>query len=322
MDKTKLIRAVELFNDNTVAVIGDIALDKYVYGKIERVNPEMHGAPLLKVDSIEFRLGCAANVAANLSSLGADTKLSGVIGNDDYGSKIQDLCGENTINSFFIRDGWSIVKERYMDSDFNHYILRADYGESNLRAISEHCKREIYEFLRDVKINALILSDYNKRVFRAGFGEILIELANSKGIFVGVDPKPANADSFRGATLIRPNIKEAREIIGDKVSDNKSIAKELFDSTRSKYVVITCGKHETICYDGNEFNEICTKVKEVSDVTGAGDTFCAAITLGMISGLNLIEAVHLANYAAGIVVEKPGTAVVSREELIDRIKDD
>src|SRR3989344_5943496 len=122
-----------------------------------------------------------------------------------------------------------------------------------------------------------------------------------------VDPKPVNSESFKFATLICPNIGEAKEIIGEENLDNKEVAKRLKSKLDTKYIVITCGKKGMIVYDGEKFIDIPTKAKELVDVTGAGDTVASIITLAIASGLDLESAAHLANYAAGIVVGKQGT---------------
>lgn len=322
MNKERLIRAIEKFKDKRIAVVGDIVIDKYVYGRVERVNPENPGAPLLKIEKKEFRLGCAANVALNISSLGAKALLACVTGDDFHGNLFEKLSAEKDFKLFNVKEGETIVKERSIESEFNQYLLRTDDGEAILEGISEESIKILYKFIESSEIDGLILSDYNKKIFRNGFGKKLIELANKKKIPVVIDPKPVNAESFKFATLLCPNIKEAKEIIGAKGENEKEVIKKLFEISKSRYLIVTCGKRGMVCYDGKEFAEIPTKAREVVDVTGAGDTACAAMALGIISDLNLIETAYLANYAAGIVIEKLGTSIVEKEELIERIKED
>ena len=171
-------------------------------------------------------------------------------------------------------------------------------------------------------IDAIVLSDYNKFVFRGDLGKHLVSLAKNHGIPIVVDPKPANIASFKNATLLCPNINEAREIVGLSNGSESNAVKNLREIVGSEYVIVTCGKRGMISYDGSEFNEIPTKVRDVVDVTGAGDTASAAMTLGLISGLGLVGAAHLANYAAGVVVEKQGTSILTDKELIERIESD
>ncbi len=323
MNKEALISSLYKISEAKVAVIGDIVLDKYTYGKIERVNPENPTVPILKKESEEYRLGCAANVAANVLSLGANNVvLCGVIGNDYYGKILENLCDNIKLNRFLINEESTIVKERFYESEFNEYMLRVDDGEKDLRSLSTEAYDKIYNFVEKLNLDVIVLSDYNKKVFTNGLGKSLVGLANSKNIPLIVDPKPPNALSFTGSTLFKPNKKEAGEITGCKDEDGANVARRLYETIKSKYVVVTCGKKGAVCYDGKEFAEVPTKVREKVDVTGAGDTVSAAITLGLAAGLSLVEATYLANYAAGIVVEKRGTSVAYRDELIERIRND
>ncbi len=322
MDKRRLIESIENFKNKRIAVLGDVVLDKYVYGKVERVNPENPAAPLLKIDRKEFRLGCAANVALNILSLGAAASLGCVVGGDHHGRIFERMCRKSKIKLYNVRNGITIVKERSIESEFNQYLLRADDGESNLRAIDERSSQRLYNFLNNQKLDGIILSDYNKTLFKKDFAKKIIEKAKEKKIPVVVDPKPVNARSFQFASLICPNLKEAREIVKSDSNDPRFLAKMLKDIVKSDYVIVTCGKRGMVCYDGQGFSEIPTKVREVVDVTGAGDTACAVMALGLSCGLNLVETAHLANYAAGIVVEKQGTSTVKPEELAQRIGED
>ena len=322
MDKNKLIEVVRNSKNIKIAIVGDVVLDKYVYGKVERVNPENPGAPLLKIERKEFRLGCAANVAMNIISLGAKAVLGCVIGEDHNARLVERMCRKKRIKLFNARKGQTIVKERSIESEFNQYLLRTDDGESDLKTIDQNSAIKIYKSIEKSNINAIILSDYDKCIFRSDLGKKLISLARSRNIPVIVDPKPANALSFQLSNLICPNMKEAKEIVRSNSNDVLFLAKRLRDIVKSEYIVVTCGKKGMFCYDGKEFTHISTKVRDVVDVTGAGDTACAVMALGLASGLSLVETSHLANYAAGIVVEKPGTSTVLPGELIERIEND
>lgn len=322
MDKNKLLEAIKEFDKKKAIVLGDIALDKYVYGKVERVNPENPGAPLLKIERKEFRLGCAANVALNISSLKAKASICGIIGRDGNSRVVQKLAKMHELNLFYLRDGATIVKERSIESEFNQYLLRADDGEFSLKDLSEIYQKRLINFLQKNKSDVIILSDYNKHLFRNNFAKKVIAFAKEKNIPVVVDPKPVNALSFQYATLICPNLKEAKEIARSNSEEPRFLARRLKEVVKSEYVVVTCGKRGMVCYDGMEFTEIPTKVREVVDVTGAGDTVCSVLGLGLASGLDLVGAAHLANYAAGVVVEKQGTSTVNQEELIKRIQED
>jgi len=324
MDSHRFVEIVEKFKGKKVAVIGDIALDAYIYGSMNRMNPES-AAPLLTVyeEQEEHRLGCAGNTAMNVSSLGAEVTLYCVIGNDSRGAVFRKLCEQNNIKLVAAVEGETIKKQRWFEKAHNYYLFRTDYGESNLQQIGEQAQEELLKHLMDSKYDAIIFSDYNKRVFRGDFAQKVVSLAKSRAIFTLADAKPGNASKFRGVSVIRPNEKEAREMVGSdgNVIAIEEVARRLKQGMEAKYCVITRGKEGVATYDGG-FHAIGTKARKVSDVSGAGDTFAAALTLSLINGATIVEAANIANYASGIVVEKPGTATATSEELIERINEE
>jgi D-glycero-beta-D-manno-heptose-7-phosphate kinase len=322
MDKDKLINVSEKFGHKRIAVVGDVMLDKYVYGRIDRINPENPAAPLIKVERKEFRLGGAANVALNIASVGANVTLFCICGNDHHGVVFEELCKDKKINIVDVKEGNMLVKERAIESEHNKYIMRADDGEFDIKEISAGAATKLLESLENSDFDAVILSDYNKSIFLGDFGEKIIEWARKKNIPSVVDPKPANVSSFKFSTALCPNINEARNIIGSKSSDEKDVAKKIREIVDNEYMVITCGKNGIIGFDGDNFIESPTKVRDLIDVTGAGDTVTSMMALGLVCELNLEEAMNLANYAAGVVVGKSGTSTLSKEELIEMIRTD
>jgi rfaE bifunctional protein kinase chain/domain len=323
MNKERFSEIVKKFKGKKIAVIGDVALDAYVYGAINRLNPES-AALLLTVydEQEEHRLGCAGNTAMNVSSLGGEVTLYCVIGNDSRGEIFRKLCEKNNIKLVVAIEGETMKKQRWFEKSHNYYLFRTDYGESNLQAISEKSQEELLSNLMNNNFDAIIFSDYNKRIFKGDFVQKVISWANSKNIFSVADAKPANALKFKGVKVIRPNEKEARQMVdngtGMKIEELSLKLKEVMES---RYCVITRGKEGVATCDGG-FHAIGTKARKVSDVSGAGDTFAAALTLSLINGADIIEAANIANYASGIVVEKPGTATASNEELIKRISEE
>lgn len=324
MDRERLVEIIKKFKGKRIAVIGDIALDSYIYGSVTRLNPES-AAPLLRVDdeSKEHRLGCAGNTAMNVSSLGAEVALYCVIGNDDRGEIFRRLCEENNIRLVAETEGDTIEKQRWFERAHNYYLLRADLGESRLRPISGKSQEGLLRRLTEDNPDAIIFSDYNKRIFRGDFAQKVVAYANSRKIFTLADAKPANIGSFKGINAIRPNEREAREMVagGNSEMGIEEVARRLKGDIEAEYCVITRGKDGVAIYDGN-FHEIGTRARRVSDVSGAGDTFAAALTLSLINGAIITEAATIANYASGIVVEKPGTATVTSDELITRINEE
>ena len=323
INKEASIEIINKFEGRKIAVVGDIALDSYIYGTINRLNPES-AAILLTVhdEQEEHTLGCAGNVARNLTALGADVSLFTVIGNDERGNIVEKICEKEGIKLICAKEGITIKKQRWFEKGHNYYLFRTDLGESKLYPISEKAEEELLTKLNSEKYDAIILSDYNKKVFRNNFAKKIIEMANSRGILTLADPKPANINSFKGIKVIRPNEKEAREITGlNNGADIQEVAKKLKEIVNSKYCVITRGKDGMITYD-NDFHHIKTKARKVSDVSGAGDTVAAVLALSLANGSDIVTAANIANHAAGIVVAKPGTAVTSREELINSINAD
>lgn len=318
MAEEALVEAVKKFNGKKIAVVGDIALDYYVFGKVSRINPERPGYPLLTVEREEHRLGCAANVAMNLASLGAEVSLYGWIGKDDNGKRIWEECQKNNIRLFCVKRDKTITKQRWIEANHNDYLGRADFGEDKIEVIDEKQGDELFNNLILEGFEAVILSDYNKGMFKGNLSRRIIDWANAHNVLTVVDPKPVNAMRFSGASLIRPNLSEAREIIGEKEENMELLAKKLKDKVQSKEVVVTCGSQGIIVENGG-FHNIKTKARQVIDVTGAGDTVAAVLTLALLSGADLVQAAKIANYAAGIVVEKQGTATVNSIELIKRI---
>lgn len=325
----KIEAALKEFKKRKVLVIGDIILDKFTYGEIKRVNPEQPAAPLAKVLSHEYALGGAANVANNIVALEASCCLYGIVGKDDFGKKIKRLCEKKgIILRSFSNNQQTIVKQRIMAH--GQQIARLDHGEKNLEKIKKREKEELIASLeKEIKqYDFVILSDYDKQVFDKELSQKIIDLSNSLNIPVLVDPKPSNIECFKNCTIIRPNKYEAEKITGIKYQNEedhlKKMSEALSNIVNSKYVIITCGKDGIFCYDKEKKESLFvgTKAREVANVTGAGDTFAATLALGLGSGLNLSEAAKLANYSAGVVVEKIGTALPSIEEIKNKIKQD
>jgi len=320
MDTERLIDLIGKFRGRKIGVVGDVLLDSYLFGRVNRVNHERPGYPLLTIEREEHRLGGAGNVAANLISMEAQVVLFGAIGNDNHGSVLKKRCKRRRIKFFHVIEGKTILKQRRIESVHKDYLGREDFGEAKLEKLTLNGEKKLFNAILEERPEVLILSDYNKKVFRGDFAKRLITWANKEGILTIVDPKPVNIESFRGASIISPNLRESEEILGRKVKDEdlESVAKMLREFTGSKNVVMTCGEEGIASYDGS-FYRTPTEVKELTDVTGAGDTVIAVLGLAMASGASLSEATCIANHAAGIVVEKLGTASVTRRQLVEQI---
>jgi len=310
------------FPNKRVLVMGDIILDKFSWGSVERVNPEQPAAPLVKIIKESYSLGGAANVANNIVSLGAKCTLYGIIGDGLSGKIIKKICKEKSIDlKKFNSKNQPLMKQRIIAH--GQQITRLDFGEKEIKKISSETKNKIINLLKKEikKFDIIILSDYDKEFFREDFCREIIQISNSNHIPILVDPKPKNLDFFKNCTLVCPNKKEAEDISGIKYSKSKEIlvqmGRAISESVNSKYVIVTCGEEGMFCY--NSPKEECifvnTQAKEVADVTGAGDTFAATISLGLISGLEIKEAAKLANVASGIAVGKIGTCSITVKEI-------
>lgn len=317
-------KILDEFRKRKILVIGDIILDKFSLGEVERINPEQRAAPLVKILKETYALGGAANVANNVSSLGADCYLYGTIGNGVYGKKLEKLCEEKKIKlRIFYNENPPIVKQRVIAH--GQHIARLDFGEEKLEKLNIDIQNKILNSLKN-EINSfdfIILSDYNKSLFDENLSREIINMANLHNIPVLVDTKPSNLNFFKNCTIICPNKHEAEEMTKVKYTGEEDILTKmgeiLCEKACSKYAIVTCGKDGMFGYDKNEKKAIFikTKVKEIGDVTGAGDTFAAIFALCMASKLSMYDSAKLANYAAGIVVGKVGTSVVTINEFMN-----
>ena len=311
-----LVKRLDNFCDKKIVVLGDIILDKYLVGNVRRISPEAP-VPVLEVVKETYSLGGAANVANNIVSLGARASLFGVIGIDDYGNKLSEIVKSNYIRFFPYYDGrQTTVKVRMIAG--TQQLLRCDYEVKN--KIDEKIRffilKDIYDEIDNA--DALILSDYNKGVLEDHLCHVLINNAKVKGKLIVAMPKPSNINNFHNVNVISQNHHEAETISGISYNGLESLIKigeKLANSFNIDNAVITCGKEGAFFYNREGYKMVPTFAKEVYDVTGAGDTFLAALTLSLASKSSLEEALNIANHAAGIKVGKRGVATVTLEEL-------
>jgi rfaE bifunctional protein kinase chain/domain len=322
-----LTDSINKFSEKRILVLGDVLLDKYIWGEVKRSNPDDPTVPLVNFISETHILGGAANVANNISSLGAETYLISLIGKDNNGKIIKNLCSEKKINFFpFYGKNPTIVKERVMAR--GKPVVRLDFGEENLKKIDFENQNKICECINPLinskNFDAVILSDYNKLFFVEEFTQKIINLFNEKRIKVLADPKPNNINLFRNCYLVSPNLKEAEEITKIKYSSGESlkdISVNLSNILNSRRIIITCGEKGVFGYNksNGDFYFKESQAKEVSDQTGAGDTFIAAYTLAEVSGFSFEDSLKIANSAAAVVVGKIGTATISSKELLESL---
>jgi D-beta-D-heptose 7-phosphate kinase/D-beta-D-heptose 1-phosphate adenosyltransferase len=302
---------------NKVLVIGDIILDKYIKGSVSRISPEAP-IPVIKIDSEEYSLGGAANVANNLESLGCEVSIIGMIGLDIAGKKLKQLFLQRKIHCYFnySKNYKSITKTRIIGN--NQQITRLDYNDDiKPDSLSNYTMIETFKDVMD-PYDVVVISDYNKGVCTNRMCRTVINLCNQKNKIVIVDPKGNDWDKYRKATMITPNLKETSELIGNKIKNTnleiRAKCNNLHDQVRSKYLLITRSERGMSLISKDSINHIPSRAKEVFDVTGAGDTVVATIA-AFINRDNALGVVIAANKAAGIVVSKVGTSTITQKEL-------
>jgi len=321
------IETIESFKEKKVAVIGDILLDVFMFGEVERVNPEQPASPLIKILKEEFILGGAANVAHNVSKLGTGVSLYGLLGNDMYSQEIAQLCKKHNVDLNGINiESPTIAKHRLIAH--GQQIARFDTGERNLGEIEKKIYEDILEKLshRVKEYDIIVLSDYDKHIFSEFFTREIVKLGQANNLPVIAAPKPRNTHYFNLCDLICQNKNEAESFTGVRYSNGLdtlvNMGKVIHDRLKPKYVVITCGADGAFSYHNGDTDFIPTVAREVSDVTGAGDTFLAALSLGIAANLSVHDSARLANYASGVAVGKVGTHAVSSQELMNYINRD
>lgn len=304
-----------------IAVIGDVMLDRYIWGKVSRISPE---APVPVVDVVEEsnHLGGASNVALNIRSLGAVPVLFGVVGDDANARELKSIFGtEKIITDFLVEDGArpTTVKTRIIAG--SQHVARIDYEDRE--QISEDTTRRVIDRLESHigSIEIIILQDYNKGVIGPSLIRQVIELANRHDIPVLVDPKFSNFFEYQGVSVFKPNRKETEDALKIKLSDEQSFeeaARTLRGRLDSDHVLLTLGeKGMLLLQSDGEITRVATRARKVADVSGAGDTVIATLAVAMASGASLVEAAHIANFAGGLVCEEVGIVPVDRDKLYD-----
>ena len=305
-----------------VLVIGDGMLDRYIFGDAERISPEAP-IPVVKVEREACRLGGACNVALNLKSLGAHVTFLGIVGTDEAGSVLQRLlreagisfCGEN-----FRSDIQTIVKTRVIAR--HQQLCRLDrekkFSEASVAAVIAQTEA----FLQRNTVSAVLVSDYAKGTVTQELLDRLVELKKSYFFFLAVDPKPKNKLCYNGVDLLKPNRAEALQLANLNAEPNQAfpsdtVAKEIFNRHSVRYLAVTLGEQGIVLGgNGGKTYTAPAVAKEVFDVSGAGDTALAALTVAFCTNHTPSEAIAFANLLSGIVIRKVGTAVTTPEEIL------
>lgn len=305
------------FSNSKILIIGDIMLDKYYFGSVERISPEAP-VPIVNIQKEESRLGGAANVANNIASLGGQTLLCGVIGHDFFGREIERISRQRNIKTVLLKNVDStITKARIIGG--KQQIVRVDYADrielknDGIKSL----KTTIQKHLPDYDI--LIISDYGKGLISEELCTYLIRYAHKAGKKIIVDPKGKNWNKYSGADIVTPNVKELSDIVGYTVPNTdraiEKAAREAIETHHLTSLLVTRSDKGMSLISNMPPLHIPTHSEEVFDVSGAGDTVVATLSICLANGLNIVDAMKTANIAAGIVVKKIGTATLTIEEL-------
>jgi rfaE bifunctional protein kinase chain/domain len=313
---------ISKFAGRRIAVVGDVMLDHFIVGPVDRISPEAP-VPVVRFAREEFRLGGAANVAHNVAALGGRATLIGLTGSDQSAEQLRAELSRAGLDSagLVIDEARATTRKVRVVTTRNQQVARVDYetdGPASDSAL-ERLIGQIDETAR--QSDAIVLSDYNKGVIAPAVIAAAARAAAAAGIPLLVDPKTPQAERYRGATLITPNHHEAELMTQAPirtVEDAMLAARALHDRTGSS-VIITWGEHGMFVFDGKTpqvaGSSLPAAAREVADVTGAGDTVIAVLALGLASGFTLLEAARVANVAAGLVVGRFGPAVITAAEL-------
>ncbi len=316
-DAEKCLKNME---ETSVLVAGDIMLDRFVYGSVERISPESP-VPVLSIDRQSHMLGGAGNALANLAGLGVRAKVLSVIGNDEEGIEIRKLAKESGIDTAGLlmdEDRPTIVKTRYLAG--HQQLLRTDF--ENKQSVSDQIEKALLQKAQELMdgIGALIISDYGKGVLSDKLIQGLIKLAKKNKIPVLVDPKGSDYTRYKGVSVLTPNKKELTEATNMAVNSDEEVsaaARALIKQSGVEAVVATRSGDGMSVVQKSVADPVHLQTKdiEVFDVSGAGDTVIATIAAALAAGADLVEASKLANIAASIVVSKVGTAPIRAKEL-------
>lgn len=322
ISETALLDILEKFKKIKITVLGDVGIDRYTQGSVERISPEAP-VPIVFVQSESLKLGLASNVADNIIALGGKAELTGVIGKDKDAADLLGMLKAKKLSSQFLVTDASrrtILKERIVAE--TQQMLRVDY--ENTHPLSNAVRSQVEaKVLQSLKTSdALIIEDYAKGLLSDSIMKSAITAAKKRKIPVLLDPHVKSpAIWYQGATLLKPNKREAESLAGLKIINEATlleVGQRIMKKTKSDSLIITLGKDGMAIFKGLKKKPVIipTFTREVYDVSGAGDTVISVLALSLACGAELEAAAYVSNLAAGVEVSKRGTATVSPEEII------
>ena len=310
-------------------IIGDIMLDVYMKGKVERISPEAP-VPIVSVTDSFSRLGGAANVAQNLKTLGAEPILCSIIGKDDESDNLLALMHEQNMNvNGIVKSNERITTSKVRIIGNNAQMLRVDTEDTFDLTEKEYnsLATRINEIIEQEGINGIILQDYNKGVLTERLIKEVISIANKKNIVVGVDPKKKNFLAYQNATFFKPNLKELKEGIGinskdDSIEEIIKAVDLLQSALNCRYIMTTLSERGVLIkdYETNEYHHIPAHIRKIADVSGAGDTVLSVAMLCLVCNECAYNIASLSNLAGGLVCEELGAVPINKERLFEESK--
>ncbi len=317
---------VEEFKNKRILVIGDVMIDAYLLGNVNRVSPEAP-VPIVSLQKEEERLGGAANVAINLVSMGASAVICSVIGNDRSGKKMIELLESNSISAEGVvlsNNRETTVKTRVIGN--NQHLIRIDSEQTNdIDSSEELLLIEKVKQLLENGVDAIIFEDYNKGVLTEKVIENVITLAEQFNVPTTVDPKNKNFFAYKNVTLFKPNLKELKEGVGMtfKFEQNdlfEEAVSRLEQNLNNKISFVTLSEHGVFIKDADKKHYIPAHIRNIADVSGAGDTVISVATLCLTVGLPIHLIAEIANLAGGLVCEKSGVVSIDIDQLIVEVE--
>ena len=318
----KISDVLSQIENQNIIVIGDVMIDAYLWGEVNRISPEAP-VPIVSVTKRENRLGGAANVALNLKSLGANPIICSVIGQDDAGELFFDLMENHHLSTVGLLESKTrkTTKKTRVISH-SQQLLRVDDEISYplISEIEDQLIQQIKQIIEEQEVKAIIFEDYDKGIISQNLIQKLTTLAIKNGIPTAVDPKKKNYNSYRNIDLFKPNFKEFVE--GGKLdilkADTEAIfknAKQLIEERNIKYVFVTLSDLGVFICNAHEYVLIPAEFRQITDVSGAGDTVISVATLLLAQGLDMKTIASVSNTAGGLVCEKVGVVSITKEEL-------
>lgn len=310
------------FNQFNILIIGDVMIDSYMWGKVNRISPEAP-VPIIMSSKQENRLGGAANVALNVQALGANPILCSVIGKDSKSQTFHNLLKERKLTSEGILEDENrktTVKTRIISD--NHHLLRVDEEiDTELeKEIETKFITKILTLLSDKQVNAIIFEDYDKGSITPEIIKSVVDFANKSNIPTLVDPKKRNFSEYKNVTLFKPNFKELIE--GSKIDIKKGDFEGIFEASQklhselsAKYLLITLSELGVFISHDNSFQTIPAEIRDIADVSGAGDTLIGTASLCLAAGLGSDLIAGISNLAGGLVCEKIGVVPINKNQL-------